>query len=228
MDQSDLYFPEGASGLPVLDYLRRRIATFRYICSVHDGTTPYLGTVLLTPDDLAPTGGPSSDDAVKIRKRVLKWFALGLKMGALLGIPNAGDYVRAFSQLMSEYETEPSDKNARERMKRIFSSRNSRNISEQGVSNSSQEANADNSLDMPHMPFEFDYHQTLFAFFEILAAAYEKFLDTPDALRKQAYVDIWMKIDGKIKKIVAVAIKETEAVAQTRFQDELAQISYTD
>ncbi|KAI8590963.1 hypothetical protein BDZ88DRAFT_412926 [Geranomyces variabilis] len=233
---SDLYFPEGASGLPVIDYLRRRVSTFRYIAAVHSGTTHYFGTVVLTPDELTrPTagGGNAATEAetVKIRRRVQKWFGLGIKIGGCLGIPSAGDFVKAFGALVSEYETEHTDGKATNRMKRIFtgrsSSRNSSHIDQAG-SGSLSEIGQDASIDAPHMPFEFDYNQVLLSFFEILAVAYEKFLANPDAHRNQSYFDAWMKVDGKIKKIVAVVIKEMENFAHIRFQDEWAQIAASD
>ncbi|KAJ3023536.1 hypothetical protein HKX48_002699 [Thoreauomyces humboldtii] len=211
-------------GTVIQEYLRRRVSTFRYIISVYSGKSHYFGTVLLTPAHLNRV---VLEDPARIKKRIARWFNLGMRTGTLLGIPNAGDYVRAFSSLIAEYELEVVEHpSTRDRMKRMFTGKSSRNstMSEHSVA-TQESANSDANQDLHHMPFEFDYSQTLFAFFEIMAAAYEKFLDSPDAVRNQTYVDIWLKIDGKIKKIVAHVLKEIEVPASMVLQEELLQMA---
>lgn len=93
-------------------FVKKRVATFDYICRLHEGNANYLSTVHLSSETLAK----AYDDKTKLKRRVTKLFHLGYAVGALLVIGAPADFLRAFSQLMSEYEHEKDENKATQKM----------------------------------------------------------------------------------------------------------------
>ncbi|KAI8816793.1 uncharacterized protein EV422DRAFT_623075 [Fimicolochytrium jonesii] len=206
-------------------HIRRRITTFQYIISLYEGKAHYLGIVQLRAEHLLP---PKADH-IKIRRRIQRWIGLGHALGNLLEIMTVGDFLRQLSGVFGDMESEGAGdvktggagegggvgsgqgSNARQRMKRIFLGKASRlsPLTDTSTTLSISDPINDAYADSHHIPFDFDYSQILFAFFDLLVIAYSKLLVNPEAFRNQTYVEYFTRTDSKIKKIIALVLNDS-------------------
>ncbi|TPX72781.1 hypothetical protein SpCBS45565_g00094 [Spizellomyces sp. 'palustris'] len=204
------------------DFVKKRIGTFQYIIKMHEGNSHFLSTVIISNDMLVTM---HHEEKAKVKKRVTKWFHLGYSIGTILGIPSTTDFVRAFSQLVSEYEN--SDNDSRRNLKRIFSGKTPRGGSTGDQTSQPPDTGVYTYMDTPHLPFDIDHVPTVLGLFEVLTLAYSKFAENSEACRNQSFIDAVMKIDGKIKKIIGVVMKDLDFVAKNRVKEELDMLLLT-
>ncbi|KAL9544894.1 hypothetical protein MBANPS3_007398 [Mucor bainieri] len=192
------------------ELVSKRVATIKYIRKAHEGTTHWFNTILLTRDNLTSMY-PNS----KMIKRTNHFYALGLSLGAILDITNPVDYIKALSQIMTEFERHTSD-DSKQKMKNIF--RKAKSKDESALDNTGDYG----YLIIPHIPFEMDYFETFFTLIDIMAEAYYKLLvGTEGPICTQAYFELVLKCDGKFKKIVTMITKELDLLARNAIKDEL-------
>ena len=79
--------------------IEKRKLNFDYIKKLHQGGTYFLNSVLVSKEDVYKV---VSQKDVEHRARM--FYYLGLSISALLDLPNGPSTVRAFSQLMEEWE----------------------------------------------------------------------------------------------------------------------------
>ncbi|CAO0796183.1 unnamed protein product [Mucor circinelloides] len=192
------------------ELVSKRVATIKYIRKAHEGNTHWFNTILLTRDNLTSMY-PNS----KMTKRTNHFYALGLSLGAILDITNPVDYIKALSQIMTEFERHTSD-DSKQKMKNIF--RKAKSKDENTLDNTGDYG----YLIIPHIPFEMDYFETFFTLIDIMAEAYYKLLvGTEGPICTQAYFELVLKCDGKFKKIVTMITKELDLLARNAIKDEL-------
>ncbi|KAI9315516.1 hypothetical protein BX666DRAFT_1827562, partial [Dichotomocladium elegans] len=75
-------------------------------------------------------------------------------------------------------------------------------------------------LTVPHVPFELDYFETFYTLTDILLEAYQKLLSGSEGCT-QAYFELVLKCDSKVKKIFAMVTKELDGLARNAIKDEL-------
>ncbi|KAI8968549.1 hypothetical protein BDF20DRAFT_839642 [Mycotypha africana] len=197
------------------ELVSKRVATIKYIRKAHEGNTHWFNTILLTKESLQQTY-PNS----KMSKRTNHFYALGLSLGAILDITNPVDYIKALSQIMSEFERHTND-DSKQKMKNIF--RKNKNKDE---NNYTDNANDYGYLIIPHIPFELDYFETFYTLLDIMAEAYQKLLiGTEGPICTQAYFEVVLKCDGKFKKIITIITKELDATARDAIKEELRLIN---
>ncbi|GAA5816431.1 hypothetical protein MFLAVUS_009960 [Mucor flavus] len=216
---SPLYPPNSGTNSPLhpglYEYLAelvsKRVATIKYIRKAHEGNTHWFNTILLTRENLTEMY-PNS----KMVKRTYNFYALGLSLGAILDITNPVDYIKALSQIMTEFERHTSE-DSKQKMKNIFRKAKSKD----------DHSYSDNTGDygyliLPHIPFEMDYFETFFTLIDIMAEAYYKLLvGTEGPICTQAYFELVLKCDGKFKKIVTMVTKELDLLARHAIKEEL-------
>lgn len=101
------------------ELVSKRVATLKYLRKAHEGNTHWFNTILLSKNDLANLYPNSrmqrrQDHRIEQTKqgrrilihrcRTCNFYTLGISLGALLDITNAPDYVKALTQLLSEFE----------------------------------------------------------------------------------------------------------------------------
>lgn len=193
------------------ELVSKRVATIKYIRKAHEGNTHWFNTILLTRESLKGLY-PNQ----KMGKRTYNFYALGLSLGTILDITNPLDYIKALSQIMSEFERHTSD-DSKQKMKNIF-----RKAKSKDDSNFSESTGDYGYLMLPHIPFEMDYFETFFTLVDIIAEAYYKLLvGTEGPICTQAYFELVLKCDGKFKKIVNMVTKELDLLARNAIKEEL-------
>ncbi|KAI7864328.1 hypothetical protein BDF14DRAFT_1835292 [Spinellus fusiger] len=191
------------------ELVSKRTATIRYLCRAHEGSTHWFNTILLTKEDLGAMY-PNN----KMTRRTCNFYALGISLGTILEITHPWDYLKALSQLLSEFDYYTND-NSKQKMKNIF--RKARK-DDDGSGESSEYTH----LTVPHVPFELDYLETFFSLCDIMIEAYERLLvGTESTVCTQSYLELVLKCDGKFKKIMSLITKELDALARNAIKDEL-------
>ncbi|KAJ8659971.1 hypothetical protein O0I10_004197 [Lichtheimia ornata] len=190
------------------ELVSKRVATIKYLRRAHEGSTHWFNTILLTKSDLS-----AFYPNVKMQRRTCNFYVLGVSLGTILDITNTGDYVKALSQLVAEFETHTND-HSKQKMKNIF--RKARGKEETMVT----EGGDFTHLIVPHVPFELDYFETFYTLTDILVDAYQKLLEGSDGCT-QAYFELVLKCDSKLKKIFALVTKELDGLARNAIKDEL-------
>ncbi|KAJ3095014.1 hypothetical protein HDU97_007345 [Phlyctochytrium planicorne] len=178
--------------LKLKDLVQKRSASLAYIRRLHNGTSFYLSTVLLTSEDLA-----SLYDTKPAQKRSWQWFYLGLSVGGLLPISNPLDFVRAMNVLMLEYENETESK---QRIAPMFSRRQKSSGDDLMGQPTFLETGVYTYFETPNLPFDVDFVQSLYAFCDVMIAAYSKFIDDTEDVCNGAFVDAILRVDARIKE----------------------------
>ncbi|KAI9470522.1 MAG: hypothetical protein EXX96DRAFT_584628 [Benjaminiella poitrasii] len=195
------------------ELVSKRVATIKYIRKAHEGNTHWFNTILLTKENLS-TMYPNS----KMTKRTNQFYALGLSLGTILDISNPIDYIKALSQIMTEFERHAND-DSKQKMKNIFRKVKSKENHNFLIDSTSNEYDY---LIIPHFPFELDYLETFYTLIDTMAEAYYKLLvGTEGPNCTQPYFELVLKCDGKFKKIVAMVTKELDVLAREAIKDEL-------
>ncbi|KAJ3114803.1 hypothetical protein HK098_007165 [Nowakowskiella sp. JEL0407] len=199
----------------LLELSNKRIALLHYLKSCHEGNAFFLNGVAISLEDLA-----QNYENDKMKKRTLSLFSLGLSIGNILLISNPNDFVKAYTQLMFEYETRRDSKSgAGEKMKQIFSRRPSKD--------STQSISAGTTYyEISQISIELDYLQTVTALIDVMVASYEKFAEDAQSLdsgnsSSQQYVDHVIRVDIRLKKIILSMLKEIEEIAKAKLKEVL-------
>ncbi|KAL1930497.1 hypothetical protein VTP01DRAFT_10659 [Rhizomucor pusillus] len=190
------------------ELVSKRVATLKYLRKAHEGNTHWFNTILLSKNDLANLY-PNS----RMQRRTCNFYTLGISLGALLDITNAPDYVKALTQLLSEFEYYTND-SSRQKMKNIF--RKARGKDE----SNGADAGDYTHLIVPHIPFELDYVETFFTLADVMVEVYQKLLVAPEAC-STSYFELVLKCDGKLKKIFSSITKELDGLARNAIKEEL-------
>src|SRR5262249_38574065 len=130
---------------------RKRWITFDHLARVYTGagTIPYLGTIRILLDDLQ-----LAHDNVKLRKRTMHLFTLGMNLSPVIDIPGPADYAAALLSLLQEYE---SWVNGSTKSRLLFITRRS-----------TQGDDDYKYLRVRSIPFDLDYLQTFTTFLQLL------------------------------------------------------------
>ncbi|KAG0165136.1 hypothetical protein DFQ30_008915 [Apophysomyces sp. BC1015] len=180
------------------ELVSKRVATITYLRQTHEGNTHWFNTILLTREDL-----------------IAMYPNVKMVRSTILDITNPWDYTKALCQLLTEFELHTID-HSKQKMKNIFrkaKAKDDPNFSEGGEYL---------HLAIPHIPFELDYFETFFSLSDILVEAYQKMLvGIEGPLCTQSYLELVLKCDGKIKKIVSLITKELDGLARNAIKDEL-------
>ncbi|KAI8802816.1 hypothetical protein BJ742DRAFT_831534 [Cladochytrium replicatum] len=201
-------------GRDIHEILRLRIHTLEYLKRVHEGNVFYLGGVSIPSDGLAVMY-----ESHKLRKRTLRWLNLGLSIGSLLALSNSVDFAKALNSVMSDFENEPGDNGSTGRtMRQLFSRRN--RVNADGIGDSSN-----SFLEFAHVPIEVDYVQTFTSLCEVLLASYKKIGRGASTQGSNLQlIEPFSKADAKVKKILAVVLRELDVVAKNMLKEELSSI----
>ncbi|KAG2220602.1 hypothetical protein INT45_002624 [Circinella minor] len=190
------------------ELVSKRVATIRYLRRAHEGNTHWFNTILLTKGDLS-----SIYPNIKMQRRSCNFYMLGVSLGTILDIMNTADYVKALGQLLNEYEYHTND-HSKQKMKNIF--RKARGKDDGGYSDNGEYTH----LLLPHVPFDLDYFETFFTLTDILIEGYQKLLIGSEGCN-QAYFELVLKCDNKLKKIFTLVTKELDTVARNAIKEEL-------
>lgn len=79
--------------------IEKRKLNFEYIKNLHQGGTYFLNSVLVTRSDVRDVV-----DQKGVHQRARMFYYLGLSISALLELPDGPSTIKAFSQLMVEWE----------------------------------------------------------------------------------------------------------------------------
>ncbi|OAD66277.1 hypothetical protein PHYBLDRAFT_175332 [Phycomyces blakesleeanus NRRL 1555(-)] len=188
------------------ELVSKRSATIKYLCRAHEGNTHWFNTILLTQQDLGAMY-PNH----KMMRRTSNFYTLGVSLGTILDITHPLDYLKALTQLLSEFDFYTNDH------------------SKQKMANDDNGAEGTEytHLIVPHvvcrrMPYELDYFETFFTLCDIMTEAYEKLLvNTDNSVCSQSYFELVLKCDAKFKKIVSLVTKELDALARNAIKEEL-------
>ncbi|KAI8838351.1 hypothetical protein BC829DRAFT_447439 [Chytridium lagenaria] len=139
---------------------------------------------------------------------VLSW----LSVGGLLPISNPIDFVRAMNVLMLEYENETESK---QRMAPMFHRRQKSTDDLFGQATFMETGGIYLLLRHQTWPFDVDFIQSLFAFCDVMIAAYSKFLDNSEDVCNNAFVEAILRIDVRVKKILILILKGLDELARS-------------
>ncbi|KAG8899711.1 hypothetical protein FRB99_006477 [Tulasnella sp. 403] len=155
-----------------VDYLRelvrKRLSTLQYLKNIHSGQSHWLSTVLITRADLERTF------TTNIKKqRTYRFAILGMSLSNLFEIQSPQDFLRSLLALLQEFDSVPED-TLKPKMRNLF--RGSKLPKKSGAGDYTAYLDPDASyLVSPHIPFQLDYFQVSFAFFDVLAEVYKRF-----------------------------------------------------
>ncbi|KAI9254474.1 hypothetical protein BDA99DRAFT_518500 [Phascolomyces articulosus] len=190
------------------ELVSKRVATIKYLRRAHEGNTHWFNTILLTKNDLS-----SIYPNMKMQRRSCNFYMLGVSLGTILDIMNTSDYVKALGQLLNEYEYHIND-HSKQKMKNIF--RKARGKDDVAYTDGGEYGH----LMLPHVPFDLDYFETFYTLTDILVEAYQKLLIGSEGCN-QAYFELVLKCDSKLKKIFTLVTKELDSVARNAIKEEL-------
>ncbi|GAA98069.1 uncharacterized protein L969DRAFT_86013 [Mixia osmundae IAM 14324] len=241
--------PASAQNLVALrETIQKRITTWNYLKQVYMGKVHWFDTVLLQKEDLERGAG----DPALLAKRSNKFFVLGTSLATLIDTNVPADFLRALLALVNEYEAQGDDLSSgsggnRPRMKSLLKGKGKAKIPGGGSYDD------DSYLYAMNIPFELEYFQVFLALCDILVKIYERInsyitpnqngastgsptspqftitssgFPQPPGLNS-TLVETAQKADNKLKKIVALVTKETDAVARSVIRDELFSLDPT-
>ncbi|KAM0753873.1 hypothetical protein T439DRAFT_310695 [Meredithblackwellia eburnea MCA 4105] len=162
-----------------LDNLRRtvqkRITTWAYLRSAHQGHVFWFNTVLLSKEELSLAFEHS-----KMRIRTTRFAVLGMSLSSLLDISSAHDFLRGLLSLLQEFDSVTDDKFDLDRKNRGVFRVSSRPKRSGGggadLSMGLQDSGEASYLLTPNIPFELDYFQVLYTTCDLLVETYTKIL----------------------------------------------------
>jgi hypothetical protein len=172
-----------------------------------------MNTTLLTNFDLK-----SYIERTVPKQRVESFFSLGISVSRIVGLSSGVPVVRAFSQLVEEWEYVHSG--ATMQGVKFVMAKNSNCIHPQpnhieSLSDLSRPSvyKFNNTivyehLQLPHIPFELDYVEVLYCLFIELSKLYEKFLHE-DCYSNQVVYDTIVRLDTRVKHhVISMLSKE--------------------
>ncbi|KZT52464.1 hypothetical protein CALCODRAFT_487107 [Calocera cornea HHB12733] len=167
--------PAGSASADLLrDMVAKRMKTFGFLKSVHEGKGHWLQSIQLSRQEL-----DKEFDNVKMRKRTHRFHVLGLSLSSLWDISAPNDFLRALLTILDEFDRFQDDVNYKPKMRNLFKGGSSRQLRKGSASEVSNPPYADFFLDgsillTPPFPFPLDYSQTLYTLYDILLETYHK------------------------------------------------------
>lgn len=228
--------------------VNKRIATWSYLRSAHEGRVFWFNTVLLGQEELQ-----AAFEHTRMRIRTSRFAILGMSLSALLDISAPPDFLRGLLSLMQEFDSVADDKFELDRKNRsVFrvTARPKRsNTSGADFTMGLPESGESSYLFTPNIPFELDYFQVLFTTCDILVEVYQKILSylgaspgsfpsppptlisgistngTGTAGLSPALVEVVLKIDARLIKMISQLTKDVDVVARKSIKNELNSLS---
>ena len=187
---------------------RKRWTTFDHLARVYTGagTTPYLGSVCVSLEELH-----LAHDPVKLRKRSVHVYTLGKSVCAMLDIPSEDDFIMALSTLLSEYEQWV---NASKSSRLMFMASQKRPDEQQFT-----------YLRVQHVPFDLDYVQVLTTFLQGMTRVYLRIQGWTQC--DASLLDSVGKVDSKLKKWIWIAVKDLDVVVKQIVRDDMSHLDPT-
>ncbi|KAI9228629.1 MAG: hypothetical protein DHS80DRAFT_23162 [Piptocephalis tieghemiana] len=210
--------------------IQKRVSTFQYLKRVHSGSSHYLNTFLLTPEDLSFVY-----DNTRLRRRAQQYYIFGLSLAALLDILNLDDYLRSLTSLVSEYETWTADTGGSSKMRNLFRKSKGEDSDGPGSGGSKESSGTFDPTKGDHgdftfletrttIPFDLDFLQTFCTLCDISAEVYAKILNNAPSTSPHLSTNILetlSKIDHRFKKFIVYANKELDAFVRQGVKEEL-------
>jgi hypothetical protein len=209
--------------------LHKRSSNFQYLKKIHEGGHYWLNVMLVTPEDIARM--LSLGDC---KSRTVNFYYLGLSVQNLLDVPPGVAAVKAFSQLMEEFEYYCAG-NAMQGMKSLMA-KTSTCVYPQAVQIEGDEPltrptvyKFNNKvvyeyLKIPHLPFELDYTEVVIALCDALHRLYEK-LFVEDCWMHSILFETILRLDSRIKHLFLNLIaKEMTQYCSKNFKSEAQSI----
>ncbi|KAJ3211702.1 hypothetical protein HDU67_004340 [Dinochytrium kinnereticum] len=121
--------------------------------------------------------------------------------------------------LMMEYENETESK---QRLVPMFS-RRGKSVADDLIGQPTfMETGVYTYFETPNLPFDVDFVQSLFAFCDVMIAAYSKFLDSTEDICNAAFVDAILRVDTRVKKIIVTILKGLDELARSLAKAQLS------
>eukprot|EP01038_Epipyxis_sp_PR26KG_P009417 gene9417-12683_t len=207
--------------------IQKRKTNFAYLKKIHVGGSYWLNVALFTTNDVKNYVRKHVS-----RDRVESFFNLGLSISKILEVPSGSSTVRAFSQLMEEWEYFHSTGAAMQSVKFVMAKNSTciypQTIPVDGFINDLTRPSiykfnnviVYEYLEVPHIPFELDYVEVLLALCDSLTALYEKLLEE-ECYKNILIYDAIVRLDTKIKHyIVNLIAKELTEASNSKLKKE--------
>ncbi|QSL66012.1 hypothetical protein MERGE_003149 [Pneumocystis wakefieldiae] len=133
------------------------------------------------------------------------------------------DYLKNYLTILTTWETTTKDFGTwTPRMKSFFGSRGSRK-SNFNIEDScfDEEESVNKSLTHPHLPFMPSYTQTVLVLCDLLRETYTVITNIILSTEYNRFIELFYRIDNKIKKILETMAKDIEAYAREMIKKEL-------
>ncbi|KAF9579109.1 hypothetical protein BGW38_004780, partial [Lunasporangiospora selenospora] len=153
-----------------------------------------------------------------VQKRTHHHFMLGNSMGHVLDIPHLTDFAKSLHALLNEYDNFLVSES---KSKMTFFGRKTTE------SKSSDDSGEYTHFELRSVPFEMDYTIVFATLCEMIVEAYKKFDPHPAAPLGTSNIsdlELFHKIDTRLKKISANATRELENLTRDSLQEELNSI----
>eukprot|EP00743_Colponemidia_sp_Colp-15_P004484 GILK01004835.1.p1 GENE.GILK01004835.1~~GILK01004835.1.p1 ORF type:complete len:272 (-),score=32.19 GILK01004835.1:127-942(-) len=203
----------------------KRQKNFDYIRRVHEGRVHWLNVVLITQEDITKIHDPNV-----LAKRAEQWFYLGVSLAKILDLPNGAYTVRAFSQLLEEYEYHFANTAlhgfkfmmTKAQAPPTFHDASSTDPVKPIIYRSGKTAVYE-YLTTPNVPFRLDYFQVVFSLCDMLSLVYTKFMDATCAV--PSISEAIIKIDAKVKhNLVSILSREITSLALSILKQQFGQM----
>ncbi|KAF9127977.1 hypothetical protein BGW39_005453 [Mortierella sp. 14UC] len=194
------------------DLVVKRSATWRYLQRVHQGGMALYNTAVLTEGDLRK-GYPHNDE--KTQRRTMQYFMLGSSLATILEIPNQADCLKALQVVVQELDYFIASES---KSKMMFLRATGRKALLEGKS--FEETGEYSQLDVRPLPFQLDYIITFASLCDMIAEVYEKLAGQGNIWNMHT-IDLFQRVDGRFKKILATVSKELEGMAKDVILGEL-------
>ncbi|EJU05519.1 hypothetical protein DACRYDRAFT_92794 [Dacryopinax primogenitus] len=153
------------------DMVAKRMKTFTFLKTVHEGKGHWLQSIQFTRQEL-----DREFDNAKMRKRTHRFHVLGLSLSSLWDISAPNDFLRALLAILDEFDHFQDDVNYKPKMRNLFRGVSSKQLRKGSAGDTPY---ADFFLDgatllTPPFPFPLDYSQTLYTLYDILLETYHK------------------------------------------------------
>lgn len=215
----------------ISEVTERRFKLIRYIIQIHDKDVHWLNTILLKKNQI-----DAYFNAKPNHRKVQFYHILGHALSSLIppSTPQTfEDYLKNYLTILNGWETVVTKDLGTwtPRMKAFFTSKGSRkNSFSIEKFQFDDEDGINRSLTLPHLPFEPSYTQTVLALCDLLHETYTIITDFISNMEYNRYIEIFCRVDHKIKKILETMAKDIEIYAREMIKkefDSLLQLSNT-
>ncbi|KAL6307989.1 hypothetical protein BKA93DRAFT_726658 [Sparassis latifolia] len=160
---------QGTSVEMLRELVRKRIITLTYLRNVHEGRSHWFHTIMITRAELDRVFANSV-----MKNRTYRFAMLGMALANLFDVKEPQDLLRGLSNALNEYDQskEDSDK-PKMRLFRTKPQKRQPGVTDYAISTFADPSES-SYMQMPHVPFPFDYHQTLLSLLDVLSEVYNK------------------------------------------------------